>query len=570
MEDQRCGENILSEAYWDFLIPDYRADQNLFEGEEVCIQSGDFGCRVVSVKGEGKEPLSFYDYGYYAVPKCYTPLDMDALYGAGISAVQTLPALQATGEGVMIGFVDTGIDLAHPVFRRLDGRTRIAGIWDQTDREGSPPAGFFYGSSYTQEEIDRLLEAAQKNPQEAGRLPGADVAGHGTYVASLAAGSPVPEERFAGAAPEASVAMVKLKPAKGYLKDFYGIPPQVVCYQENDILLGLAYLHHLAEERGMPLVICLALGTNFGGHSGSSLLARALDQYAYTEDRAVVIGAGNEAAGRHHFYHRFQKTQETVVAEIRVGEGIQGFSAEVWVRLPDVVTVSLVSPSGERTGPVSLRQGQRYEWLFSFDATRVTVEDRLLLENNDSQMIFLRFLDPAPGVWKLEILSLQRAQGEVHVWLPVQEFVEGEVFFLEADPNLTITEPGSAPAAMTVAYYNGADNGVDIHSGRGYTRNGTIKPDYAAPGVKLKGAAAGGGFVTRTGSSGGAAIAAGASALLMEWLGEQPEARFRNSVLIRNTIVLGAAKRENMEYPNREWGYGTLNVYQSLDRMRQL
>ncbi len=121
----------------------------------------------------------------------------------------------------------------------------------------------------------------------------------------------------------------------------------------------------------------------------------------------------------------------------------------------------------------------------------MTLEYRLLLENNDSQLIFLRFTEPAEGVWKLELLSVQRAVGDVHIWLPVQEFLSGEVFFLEADADTTVTEPGSSRAAMTVAYYNGRDNGVDIHSGRGYTRNEIIKPDYAAPGTEVTGAGIG-------------------------------------------------------------------------------
>ena len=54
--------------------------------------------------------------------------------------------------------------------------------------------------------------------------------------------------------------MVKLKPAKDYLKAFYAIRPDALCYQENDIILGLAYLNRLAEQEQMPLVICLAWG----------------------------------------------------------------------------------------------------------------------------------------------------------------------------------------------------------------------------------------------------------------------------------------------------------------------
>ena len=567
MADQSCREKIMSQEYWDFLIPNYRENQiGGLEAGEYCFQEGDHGYRVLYLKAEGRGSLSFYEYGYHSIPNCYAPLDMDAVNTAGISAVQNFPTLMTMGEGIMIGFVDTGIDYTNPVFRTLDGRTRIAGIWDQTLGNGTPPQGFDYGSAFSEEQINEALR--EEDPLEL--VPSTDVEGHGTFLASVACGSADQVHRFVGAAPESKIAVVKLKPAKDYLKAFYAIRPDALCYQENDIILGLAYLNRLAEQEQMPLVICLAMGTNFGGHNGSTLLSALLDTYAYTMDRVVVIGGGNEAANRHHFHHRFLENQESVAAEIRVGEGVAGFSAEIWARLPDVVTVALISPSGERTSPISLRQGQKYNLFFTFDGTEVTLEYRLLLENNDSQLIFLRFTEPAEGVWNLELLSVQRAVGDVHIWLPVQEFLSGEVFFLEADADTTVTEPGSSRAAMTVAYYNGRDNGVDIHSGRGYTRNEIIKPDYAAPGTEVTGAGIGGEFVSRTSSSAAAGIAAGASALLMEWLKEQPGVGGVNSIQIRNTIILGAGKRDFMEYPNREWGYGTLNVYQSLDRLRQL
>ena len=46
--------------------------------------------------------------------------------------------------------------------------------------------------------------------------------------------------QFLGAAPEASIAVVKLKEAKQYLKEFYAIQEEAVCYQENDIMLDFA------------------------------------------------------------------------------------------------------------------------------------------------------------------------------------------------------------------------------------------------------------------------------------------------------------------------------------------
>ena len=148
--------------------------------------------------------------------------------------------------------------------------------------------------------------------------------------------------------------------------------------------------------------------------------------------------------------------------------------------------------------------------------------------------------------------------------------MSGEVYFLEANPDTTLAEPGSCLLAMVVAFYNGIDNSVDINSGRGYTRDERIKPDYAVPGVMVSGAGLNNEFVVRSGSSVAAGIAAGASALLMEWVLKQPNPYGVNSSQIRNIILLGAEQRPGMESPNREWGYGAMNLYRSLDILRQL
>lgn len=121
----------------------------------------------------------------------------------------------------------------------------------------------------------------------------------------------------------------------------------------------------------------------------------------------------------------------------------------------------------ERTRQVSLRQGYRYHFVFTFERTEVDVEYRLFLENNDSQLIFMRFRNPAPGIWRINVEPIQMSEGEYHMWLPMEEFLSGEVYFLEANPDNTLTEPGTSRHAMTVAYYNSDDNAVDINSGEG-------------------------------------------------------------------------------------------------------
>lgn len=562
-----CKEKILSEDYWDFIIPLYR-DKELEEvdPERICIQELDFGYKSVSVDSRILLPLSFRQYWYSTIPKCYTLLDMQPLDAAGIITLQNYPTLQLMGEGIMIGFLDTGIDYSNQVFRNLDGTTRIAGIWDQTIQDGEPPEGFLYGTEYTEERINLALK--MENPEE--MAPTRDMNGHGTFIASVAAGNAEDNGRFVGAAPEASIAMVKLKPAKKYLKEFFVITEDAVCYQENDIMTGLRYLNELAGKRGMPLVICMALGTSFGGHNGDSLLAAILDTYGTLRNRCVVVGTGNEAAQRHHFYKRFTSVQEVQTVEIRVGEGVDSFVTELWSTLPNIVTVSITSPSGERTGQIPIRLGYLFDFIFAFERTSVTVEYRLLQENNDAQLVFVRFRNAVPGIWRIEVQPAMQTQGDFHMWLPLQEFLEGDVYFLEPDPDTTFTEPAGGNNSMTVSWYNSRENGVDINSGRGYTREERIKPDYAAPGVAVTGAIPGGGFRDRTGSSAATAIAAGGCALIMNWISDQPGARGASSSQVRNIIVMGAQKLPSIEYPNTQWGYGTMNLYRSLDILRQL
>ncbi|MBR2402146.1 MAG: peptidase, partial [Lachnospiraceae bacterium] len=92
----------------------------------------------------------------------------------------------------------------------------------------------------------------------------------------------------------------------------------------------------------------------------------------------------------------------------------------------------------------------------------------------------------------------------------------------------------------------------------------------AAPGVNVTGAVARSQFAMRTGSSIAAGITAGAAALIMEWVVYRLQQKTIDSTQIRNLLLLGTDKRPNEEYPNRERGYGTLNVYNTFETIRQI
>lgn len=65
---------------------------------------------------------------------------------ACIPPVQRKNGLGLTGRGVLIGLVDSGLDLNHPEFLGEDGLSRVAALWDMT-AEGTPPEGFLRGPS---------------------------------------------------------------------------------------------------------------------------------------------------------------------------------------------------------------------------------------------------------------------------------------------------------------------------------------------------------------------------------------------------------------------------------------
>ena len=564
---ETCRQQILSEDYRDFIGDHVRTpffDSIMRDG--LCEQDAGFDYKCIYIPKEEAGPVTLARFSYNSIPKCYAPLSMETLNQAGILPIQNYPTLQLKGEGVLIGFLDSGIDYENEVFRNIDGTTRIEAIWDQTVQSGSPPEGFAYGTEFTEKQINEALN--EENPLAV--VPSSDDTGHGTYTASLAAGSGNPQEQFLGAAPEASIAVVKLKQAKQYLRDYYFIPADAVCYQETDLMLGLKYLNDLADSLSLPLVVCITVGSNMGGHIGTLPFSYLIEGYSTKANHITVIGTGNEADKRHHYFNTIADMADRKSVEIRVEENVSGFSLELWTDIPNILSISILSPSGENTSRIPFRAGASAEVSFLFERTKVSIDYRLLVEKSTSELVFFRFDAPAPGIWKIIIEPLALADGQFHMWLPVTEFLSGEVYFLEPDPYYTLTNPAAADSPIVVSYYNGNTDALSQSSGRGYTRSRRIKPDIAAPGVDVPGALPGGRFTVRTGASAAAAVTAGAIALMLEWLLNYENVPGIDSYQIKSLLILGAVRPKTMEYPNREWGYGQLNLYNTFETIRQL
>lgn len=565
-DEEGCKAAITSEDYVDVLVRYREADRIMDGNSDICYQVIDNSWVAIYLR-LGMVPFpNFKDYDYYPIPKLYGLMERSSMVESGILEVQNQTSLNLLGRNVIIGFVDTGIDYLHSAFKDATGKTRIYSIWDQTDNNGTMPDGFFYGSEYSEAQINAAIES--DNPLQI--VPQQDEPnGHGTFLAGIAAGSDLGSD-FTGAAPESNIIMVKLRPAKRALRDFFLINEDAVAYSESDIMLGIRYLYEKSLEAGKPLVICLGLGTSYGPHAVGTPLTQMLSDISDMAATVVVLPTGNEGNSRHHYLGKFEDDQDYVNVEVRVGENERGFVMELWGQQPDIYSVEIIAPSGEIVRRMPARNEVNYQADFIYEPTVINIDYRLVENINGNQLIAMRFDKPSSGIWQIRVYNDNLLAGYFNMWLPISEFLSSDTYFINSSPYVTLTMPSASYYPIAVSAYDHRDNSIWIDSGRGYSADGIIKPDIAAPGVLVYGPRAGGshdGFGRRSGTSVAAAHVAGAAALLLEW--EQREGTYdiTNTSDIKALMILGAQRDRNRFYPNPEWGFGRLNVASIFEKL---
>lgn len=551
-----CREAVISNDYKGFGLPNRGNDEEIRTLLNAsCVRRVSenlvFAYFYYPVEQEGGR-----EFPFGIMPKCYGLLSEEELAASGVLQVRESPYTNLYGSGVLLGFVDTGISFAEEVFRNADGSTKLVGLWDQTrelsmieesgsgDESGAVSgetgtgegnrAEAFYGQVFSREQLNAALQS--ENPY--GAIGSRDENGHGSAVARAAI----------AVAPLAAIAMVKLKQAKPYLREFFQIPETAFCAAEDDIIYGVEWLLALARQEERPLVLCLALGSNQGNHTGQTVLSRYLDDVAQIPGVCVCTAAGNEGGSGHHFFGTVTGRYEEV--EISVGEGVSGFSTELWAAEPDIFTIEIISPAGEVIPRIQGRPTFNRQYSLFFEGGTIRIQSNLFDQNVGTQGIWIRFAGIAAGVWRIRVYAEGEFSRSFHMWLPVSPFLTGEAFFLRPDPYVLICDPGAAREVLTFTAYDVISGALYPQASYGYTADNRVKPDIAAPQ----------GEVLYAGTGLAASFGAGSAALVFE-------AAIRNaSYTILDTLVIkrlfiAAAERDGREYPNREWGYGKLDVY---------
>ncbi len=519
-------------------------------------------------------------------PNCQLLLDAAAA-DMRLSLLRTVSEGGVTGpagSGVLIGIVDTGIDLTHGDFRRADGTTRILALWDQLSSAGVPPGSFEYGTEWSAADID------------AGTAVSLDESGHGTHVAGIAAGNGraglagLDALRYVGVAPAASLCVVKV--------DFSG--PQGA--SSADVIDAVAYVFAKAAALGMPAVVNLSLGTQEGPHDGTFPLDEMLEAMA-GPGRIIVAAAGNEGAVRIHGRADVPAggTSELTffVPGYTPNAGAENDLVRVsaWHERVDSMTVTVVTPGGVTLGPVGpggagFATADGYVSICLGDCTAPG------LPASEISILLRDSLDTAPprsGTWKFRCTRIAAGgSGRLDAYVAEQALgiaAPSVVWVLGAVTDGTIRSPATSDSVIAVGAHTtkpcwpsmdgstscaGTPSSMGqlaFFSSRGPRRDGVLKPDLSAPGfavVSTRSAAVaidpwetvpGEAHVAMLGTSMATPAVAGAAALLLArsgWASAGP-------TQVRDHLR-GTARADGFTgaTPNNGWGYGKLDILSLL------
>ena len=500
---------------------------------------------------------------YSALPYVVGLLDRSALESSGIIQVQEQKFLELTGRGVLIGIVDTGIDYTNPIFRYEDGTSRIAAIYDQTI-SGNPPRNFLIGTEYTNQQIN---EALQNNPPY-DIVPSRDEVGHGTFLASLAAGRE--SGGFRGAAPDSELIVVKLKEAGSFIRNNYLVPddnPNV--YESTSVMLGIEYILQKAKELNRPVAICLGVGTNLGSHDGATIFEQYISTVSNITGVCVCAAAGNESQERHHARVTLSERGSTVDIDINNENQQSSIYLSILNSASDRISVSIRSPTGELIARTPARAGTTYTSRLVLERAKVTVQYFFPLSVNSGQATIIKIENATPGIWTVTLYGDIILDGTVDAYLPISSIGYEGIEFLEPDPNYTITVPGTSTSVITCGAYNDEDNSLYINTSWGPTRLPATSPDLVAPGVRVTGIFPTGEGVM-SGTSVATAITTGACALMLQWGIVEGNAIALDTFQIKGYLIRGCERDNNRSYPNFQWGYGKLDLYNTFNLIRDV
>ncbi|HFD2045383.1 TPA: S8 family peptidase [Clostridium perfringens] len=445
-----------------------------------------------------------------------------------------------TGEGILVGFLDTGIDYTHNAFKDAEGNTRIEYIYDLEN-----------GVVYDRNKINEAL----KSEDPFSIVPETDLSGHGTHVAGIAcAGGNINFDNY-GVAYKSSIAMVKITGENSLRAAL-----------STQLMRGLKFLMDKSNEINKPLVVNISLSTNDGSHNGSSLLEKYIQTFTQLQKAVIVVAAGNEGNSAHHVGGKMKKEEDL---DLNIGDGEKGIILDFYKPVLVNVSVEVISPTGISTGPIELSESYKERFVGREKIVVYSTGPKPFDIQGQTTISILPLGDTiTSGGWRIIVRKLNNYEGYFDIWLPIAEGLNERTRFLQPDVYNTLGIPATVEGVISVGSYNFLNNNLSAFSGRGVVRpEWLIKPDLVAPGENILSTVEEQGFDTKSGTSMAAPQVAGICALLFEWGIIRNNDPFLYGERMKYYLIKGAKRTIFGEaYPNPDLGYG----FVCLDRTMEL
>lgn len=438
------------------------------------------------------EALDFVAYIQTAIP--VKPMLDKARAVTGVDKVHAGENLVTpyTGNGVVVGIVDSGFDYTHPNFFDSERQElRIKRVWEQKYAKGTPPEGFSYGSEFTTaEEILAIGGDVTTNT-------------HGTHVAGIAAGGDRAEDNpYYGVAGDAEIVLVSMDTGA-----------------EDNVSISdaVAYIYNYAESMGKPCVINLSLGTQIGPHDGTALFDQVTDRLQ-GNGRLLVGSLGNFGNNRLHVSRTFSGADDASLQiltdySVKPTTSAIGGAIDIWGEPGmefDVKAVIVRESTGvvaDETPVLSATVAEgasvEYEWAKSAGGS-ILMTSEVNPFNGKTHVLVTPKLSNLRAAHSLGFVITPRTSGTLHAWTDGGYIVFSEVEldgWTMGDKQYTLAEiGGTGKNIISVGAFTSGNTYKTVgsqaektteetlgalasFSSVGPTIDGRMKPDITAPGT---------------------------------------------------------------------------------------
>ena len=550
--------------------------------------------------------LNFVDYVEFDFSKGQVMNDQMLINNNVVPVHQGIDPLNSSysGNGVIIGMIDSGIELLHPDFLDENNETRVLYLWDHLVEDSLEliPSDYGYGNVWTKEDIDNGLSSHEDQIQ---------YFGHGSVVTGVAASDGSAIGSFKGVAPDCHLIVVNTD------------------FGRADWLSSIAdacdFIYAKAEELDMPCVINASLGTYLGSHDGLDANALIIDSLISAQDRRAFVCAAGNSGSIDPYHLSYDVTSDTSFTWFKysnntlLGTGAVYF--EFWADTADFNQVHFgigadkVEPNFSFRGQSSFRTAaDNVNQVISDEIIGINgnvlanvdtwvglrggqYQIQVLLEQPDSLQYYYRLMTTGNGTF--DLWSAQTFGSSSMVLeddLPSSIEYPDIIYYQSPDDEQRIVSSWAcSDKTLTVGNYvnrseyvdyngNVVDTGFDLGeisptSSQGPTRDGKLKPDIAATGAFTLSSGsfemlnilintepfkvAPGGFHNRNGGTSMASpVIAGLSALIFE---QCPYAS--HETLISAVQNHGVSDGFTGNIPSDLWGNGKIDAFGAVNSL---